>query len=399
LILRVALLATASITNVLWAAAQPAAPILHTSPARQGAKNGAEIVSLSSVPGAVIHYTVDGSAPTEHSPRYAAPVLIAGNLTLRAIAIANGQSSPITSRAFTPNIKPDTLVWSDEFVIDTRTITGAQEPDTYDVPRRAGTPVPPNPQIWTYDTGHSGFGNNELQHYCAWHDVAPPCNPAEPNAFLAPDGYLHIVARQTATGVAREAAPGSARQSTPGAWTSARLKTQGLFSVAPAPGATLRIEARMKLPLGQGLWPAFWTLGNSIATVEWPASGEQDIMEHVNAPHPDWIAGSLHGPKADVTRHYPTPPDPRFSAADWHTYGMLWSKGRIAFYVDSPTHPYVTYTPADFTKPGAVWPFDNGQGFFLLLNLAVGGYWPRNPDATTRFPAELLIDYVRIYTQ
>jgi beta-glucanase (GH16 family) len=391
LILRAALLVTASVTCSLWAAAQPPAPILHTAPARQGAKNGAEIISLNSVPGAVIYYTVDGSAPTEHSPRYEAPILVAANLTLRAVAIANHQSSPVTTRTFTPNIPPRTLIWSDEFATDASTNTGPQEPDTYDIPRRAGGPVPPNPQIWTYDTGHSGFGNNELQHYCAWHDATPPCDPAQPNAFLAPDGYLHIVARQ--------AGAGTARQPTPGAWTSARLKTQGLFSVAPAPGATLRIEARMKLPLAPGLWPAFWTLGNSIATVGWPASGEQDIMEHVNAPHPDWIAGSLHGPHGDTTFHYPMPPSPAFSSADWHTYGMLWQKGRIAFYVDNPAKPYVTYTPADFNKPGAIWPFDNGQGYFLLLNLAVGGNWPKNPDATTPFPAELLIDYVRIYTQ
>ena len=390
MILRAALLATASITNGLWAAAQPAAPILHTSPARQGAKNGAEIVSLSSVPGADLYYTLDGTTPTGHSPRYEAPILIAANLTLRAIAIANGQSSPVTAKAFAPNIPAHTLVWGDEFATGASTNTGPQEHDTYDIPRRPGDLVPPNPQIWTYDTGHSGFGNNELQHYCAWHDVAPPCDPAQPNAFLSPDGILHIVARQAAHGGAQPA---------PVSYTSARLKTQGLFSVAPAPGAALRIEARMKLPLAQGLWPAFWTLGNSITTVDWPACGEQDIMEHVNAPRPDWIAGSLHGTHGDTTFHYPTPPRPAFTAADWHTYGMLWQKGRIAFYVDSPAQPYVTYTPADFNKPGAVWPFDNGQGYFLLLNLAVGGNWPKQPDATTGFPAELLIDYVRIYTE
>jgi beta-glucanase (GH16 family) len=394
-ILRALVFVTASVANTLSIAqaqpAQPAAPILHTSPARLGAKNGAEIISLSSVPGAVIYYTVDGGTPTDHSPRYEAPILIASNLTVKAVAIAGNQPSPVTTRTFAPSIKPNTLVWSDEFATDPSTNTGPQEPDTYDIPRRATDVNPPNPQIWTYDTGHSGFGNNELEHYCAWHDGAPPCDPAQPNAFLAPDGYLHIVARQ--------AALGGARQLTPGAYTSARLKTQGLFSVAPAPGAAFRIEARMKLPLAQGLWPAFWTLGNSIATVDWPACGEQDIMEHVNAPHTDWIAGSLHGPHGDTTFHYPTPPSPAFSSGDWHTYGMLWQKGRIGFYVDDPARPYATYTPADFNKPGAIWPFDNGQGYFLLLNLAVGGNWPKNPDATTKFPAELLIDYVRIYTQ
>jgi beta-glucanase (GH16 family) len=155
----------------------------------------------------------------------------------------------------------------------------------------------------------------------------------------------------------------------------------------------------MKLPEGQGTWPAFWTLGNTIATdTGWPACGEQDIMEHINAPKPDWIAGSLHGTNGDTTRHYPTPPDPAFSAADWHTYGILWSKGKISFYVDSPANIYTTNTPADFNRPGGVWPFDNGNSVFLLLNLAIGGNWPKAPDATTKFPAEMLVDYVRVYT-
>ncbi len=334
----------------------PGAPVIHTAPAL----NGAQIVTLSGgAPGAVIHYTTDGAEPTAASPQYFAPFLVASNLTVKAIAVDHGESGKASSQDFAPNIPHNTLVWSDEF--DDAADHGPK----------------PNPDIWTYDTGHTGFGNREFEHYCAYNDATPPCDPAQPNAFVGDDGALHIVARQPS----------------PGVYTSARLKTQGLFSVSH-----VRIEARMKLPEGQGTWPAFWTLGNNIATDKWPASGEQDIMEHINAPTPDWIAGSLHGVNGDTTAHYVDTPSRSFSAASWHTYGILWSKGKISFYVDSPFNTYTTNTPADFNRPGAIWPFDSGNAFYLLLNLAIGGDWPKAPDATTKFPAELLVDYVRIYT-
>jgi beta-glucanase (GH16 family) len=319
------------------------------------------IVSISGgTPGATIHYTTDGAVPTAQSPQYFAPFLVASELTVKAVAISDGKPGAVATQKFDAAISPGTLVWTDDFNAD----SGDQ----------------PNPSIWTYDTGHTGFGNREFEHYCAWGDSTTPCDPAHPNVFVGPDGYLHIVARQPTSGV----------------YTSARLKTQGLFGVSDGV-AGIRIEARMKLPEGQGLWPAFWTLGSNITTDKWPACGEQDIMEHINAPTPDWIAGSLHGTHGDTTQHYPTPPDPKFSSADWHIYGIIWSKGKIAFYVDTPDNIYTTVTPAAFTRPGAVWPFDSGNSFFLLLNLAIGGDWPKAPDATTKFPAEMLVDYVRIY--
>jgi beta-glucanase (GH16 family) len=356
--MRTALFVTVLLTCTAGATAQTTAP----APAIQteSALNGAEIVSLSGgAPGATLHYTTDGTEPTARSPRYFAPFLVAANVTVKAVAIDGGEPGKVASQIFTPNIPPNTLVWSEEFN------------DAADHGPK------PNPAVWTYDTGHSGFGNREFEHYCAYADTTPPCDPAQPNAFVGEDGYLHIVARQPS----------------PGVYTSARLKTQGLFSASSG-----RIEARMKLPEGQGLWPAFWTLGNNIATDKWPACGEQDIMEHINAPKPDWIAGSLHGTHGDTTAHYTDSPARAFSAADWHTYGILWSKGKISFYVDSPFNVYTTNTPADFNLPGAVWPFDSGNAMYLLLNLAVGGDWPKAPDATTKFPAELLVDYVRIYT-
>ena len=179
------------------------------------------------------------------------------------------------------------------------------------------------------------------------------------------------------------------------------MKTQGLFSFMYG-----RIEARMRLPESQGMWPAFWLLGNNIKTLNWPACGELDVMEHIDGSNPppyqghaapgyDWIAGSVHGgttsSEANGTQQYhPT----GFSAAAWHTYGMIWSKQQVEFYVDSPTNIYATFTPANF--PGT-WPFDQGPQF-IILNLAIGGDWPGSPDSTTVFPGDMQVDYVRIYT-
>jgi beta-glucanase (GH16 family) len=312
---------------------------------------------------AVIYYTLDGSMPDQYSSlsfTYEGPFLVASNLTVQAIAITPGDKSSATaSQAFKPSIPSGTLVWSDEFSNST------------------AASASPNRQNWTYDTGLGSTccGNNELETYCAWNSSTAPCNPANPNAYTDTTGILHIVARQPSTGV----------------YTSARLKSQGLFSFQYG-----RIEARMKLPESQGMWPAFWLLGNSIATVKWPACGELDVMEHIDGSNPanegyDWTQGSIHGTNlSGGTQYHPT----GFSAADWHTYGMIWSKGQIQYYVDDSTKPYATFTPA--TQTGT-WPFDSGPEF-LLLNLAVGGDWPGSPDATTIFPSEIQVDYVRLYT-
>ena len=115
----------------------------------------------------------------------------------------------------------------------------------------------PNPANWTYDTGAKGWGNKELENYCAWNSNTAPCDASHPHAFIGDDGYLHIVARSLGKGV----------------YTSARLKTQGLQSFRYG-----RIEARIKIPEGQGVWPAFWMLGDDITSVGWPDCGEIDIM-------------------------------------------------------------------------------------------------------------------------
>src|SRR5579863_3469584 len=194
----------------------PAPTIRTTTGGQTGAQGGAVIVTLAATTG-TIYYTVDGSTPTASSQPYEAPFLVASNLTVNAIAVSAGESSAVASQSFTPNIQPGTLVWSDEFTNTT------------------GAPAQPNPAIWTYDTGNSGFGNNELEDYCAWGSSASPCSTASPSEYVgASDGYLHIVAQNPAANT----------------YTSARLKTQGLFSFQYG-----RIEFRAQVPEA-GFWPA-----------------------------------------------------------------------------------------------------------------------------------------------
>jgi beta-glucanase (GH16 family) len=338
-------------TNTL----QVATPAIVTN----AALNGAEIMSLTtSTSGAVIHYTLDGSTPTASSQRYLAPVLISSGTDLNAIATMTGYAdSLVATQTFTPSTAPATLTWSDEF--DNTTGVNAQ----------------PDPKVWTYDVGGGGWGNSELETYCGWTSTQAPCTPSTPNSYVGTDGYLHVVARNPS----------------PGVYTSARLKTHKLFSIAYG-----RIEARIKVPESQGMWPAFWLLGNDITKVSWPACGEQDIMEHVDAQSPDWFKGSIHATGLDGGKRYPVSTGTTYVASDWHVYGMIWKKGSVSFYIDSPTNVYVTFTDTNLVT-GAVWPFDSDSGAFILLNLAVGGGWPGSPDATTTFPSEMLVDYVRVY--
>lgn len=283
-----------------------------------------------------------------------------GILPLLALLAACGgaASTPQTSTNSGTPVTKETLVWSDEF-------------------NGASAPSAPNRLNWTYDTGAGGWGNSELETYCAYGSSTTPCDPKNPNAYVGTDGYLHIVARNPASGV----------------YTSARLKSQGLQSFQYG-----RIEARVKMPVGQGMWPAFWMLGDDINTQPWPACGEMDIMESIGST-PSINHGSIHGTGFTGTAigtAYTLPNGQKFGD-DFHTFGILWSPKSIKFYVDSPTNVYATYTPASLPK-GGVWPFDAGK-FFFILNTAVGGAWPGSPDKTTVFPQEMLVDYVRVYAE
>ena len=252
-----------------------------------------------------------------------------------------------------------TLVWADEF--DGKALSL------------------PDAKKWGYDAGDSGYGNQELEDYCAAGSTLAPCDPKKPNAYL--DGYGHLVIKAIKT--------------SSGTWTSARLNTKGIKNFQYG-----RVEARMRLPAAAGLWPAFWLLG--VSTEEWPSCGEIDVMENVPGNVPgglgaDVIKSTLHGPGySGVEGVGKTVKFPDGGRVDdgYHEYGAIWSPDRIAFYVDDWTKPFFTAARKDI-PPGKAWVYDHP--FFLIMNLAVGGSWPRDPDATTPNPSVMIVDYVRVY--
>lgn len=277
---------------------------------------------------------------------------------LAACSSGSPSASASSSSSSGNSVTKETLVWSDEF-------NGATASSA------------PNPLNWSYDTGAGGWGNAELETYCAYGSSTGPCDPKNPNAYVGTDGYLHIIARNPSAGV----------------YTSARLKTEGLQKFQYG-----RIEARIKMPEGQGMWPAFWMLGDNINTVQWPACGEMDIMESIGKKPPTNY-GSIHGTGFTGTAigsSYTLANATKF-CDDFHTFGIIWSPKLIKYYVDSPTNVYATYTPSSLPQ-GAVWPFDTGK-FFFILNVAVGGHWPGAPDNSTVFPQQMLVDYVRVYAE
>ena len=301
----------------------PAQPAATPTIATTAAQNGAVIVTLGdATSGATIYYTIDGTTPTTSSPQYLAPFLVASNLTLNAIATASGYtSSAVATQTFSANIASGTLVWSDEF---TNTGTGSAN-------------AQPNPTTWTYDTGTDCCGNNELETYCAWGSTTSPCNPTSPNAYVgATDGYLHIVAENPSGTV----------------YTSARLKSEGLFSFQYG-----RIEARMMLPEVPGHVARLLAAGQQHHHQS--MAGLRRIRHH-GAHRRQQSADQRHGAPVTTgcsprcTAPTSTAASPYtatgFSAAAWHTYGMIWSKGQIQFYVDSPTNIYETFTPTDISR-------------------------------------------------
>jgi beta-glucanase (GH16 family) len=251
-------------------------------------------------------------------------------------------ATPPTPLPTPPTSTPPTIqVWADEF----------------DGPANSA----PDPTKWTYDLGNNnGWGNQELETYT---------NVLQ-NAHL--DGAGHLIIRAERSGTT---------------FTSARLKTQGLFAARYG-----TIESRIRLPFGQGIWPAFWMLGTNITTVGWPRCGEIDIMENIGR-EPSINHGTVHGPGYSggngISGLY-TLPGSRL-ADDFHVFAIQWAPGTIMFSVDGTSYKTVT---AASLPAGAPWVFDNP--FFLLLNVAVGGSWPGAPDTTTQFPQQMIVDYVRV---
>ncbi|HEY9115491.1 MAG TPA: family 16 glycosylhydrolase [Bacteroidales bacterium] len=238
-----------------------------------------------------------------------------------------------------PDYDP-TLIWSDEF-----NYTGL-----------------PDPAKWNMETGGGGWGNNELQYY----------TDSESNAMVD-NGVLTITAREeTVSGYN---------------YTSARITTQNKFDFKYG-----RIEAKMKLPYGQGMWPAFWMLGANFGSVGWPACGEIDIMEMVGGVNGDkTVYSTLHwdnnGENADYGESYTL--SSGIFADEFHIFSVVWDNQQIRAYVDN-----VQFFSSDIT-PVALSEFQNN--FFIIMNLAVGGNWPGPPDGTTEFPQTLVVDWVRVY--
>jgi len=253
----------------------------------------------------------------------------------RSVCFAIGLAAALLFSSVLPASAGWQLAWSDEF--------------------NAAAWTAPNSSKWVRETGGGGWGNNELEVYTnstnnARHDGA---------------GNLIIEARRSGN-----------------SYTSARLKTQGKFSITYG-----KIEARLAIPKGQGLWPAFWMLGTNIGSVGWPRCGEIDIMEHVNTN--DTIYGTIHwdaGGYASYGGSTNAAP-----VTSFHTYMIDWNPWSISWFVDGRKYREANIlnninSTEEFQRP-----------FFILLNLAVGGNWPGSPNSSTPFPAQYKIDYVRAY--
>ena len=244
------------------------------------------------------------------------------------------------------------LVWSDEF----------SQPDGSS----------PDSTKWGYDTGGTGWGNNELEYYTS-----------RTNNARIQNGQLVIEAKQESFGGKN--------------YTSARMLTKGKWSWTYG-----RIEANIKIPRGQGIWPAFWMLGTNIDSAGWPSCGEIDIMENIgktNNNEQGKIYGTIHGPQgggdynggAGVGGTYTLPSGAY--ADNFHVYAIEWTTNQMKWYMDNVQ--YFTATPASLPG-GSSWPFTAPE--FILLNVAVGGNWPGYPSNYTVFPQQMLVDYVRVYT-
>jgi len=260
------------------------------------------------------------------------------------VLVACGQSQTTTS----PSGSPWTLVWSDEF--------GGSNGSA------------PDSSKWTIETGGDGWGNHELEYY-----TSRVQNVQIQNGSLVITALKETYAGKD--GVSRS-------------YTSARMKTAGKFEQQYG-----RFEASIKIPYGQGMWPAFWMLGNNSGPVGWPGCGEIDIMENIGK-EPAIVHGTIHGPGYSGAEGIGS----SFSLAkgrfadDSHLYAVEWEPNVMRFYVDG--NLYATRTPADLPQ-GTKWVYDHP--FFMILNLAVGGDWPGAPDSTTVFPQTMLVDYVRVY--
>lgn len=227
----------------------------------------------------------------------------------------------------------------------------------------------PDPAHWIFDVGGHGFGNHQLEY-----------DTSRPENAIIQQGNLVITAhKETYTG----------SDGVTCNYTSARLKSDKLFERQYG-----RFEARIKLPEGQGMWPAFWMLGQDVDQVGWPQCGEIDIMENVGK-EPSSVHGTIHGPGYSGSNGIGgtfTLPDGKKFSDDYHVFGMEWDSDSILFSVDGEAYHTVSRASLPESSP---WVYDHP--FFMLVNLAVGGDWPGPPDDATRFPQKMLVDWIRAY--
>lgn len=256
------------------------------------------------------------------------------------VNVSSGSSGAPTTGFTSPLTYPGlSLVWDDEF---------------------NGTTLSSD---WTFDigTGSGGWGNNELQYYTNQnHSVN--------------NGYLEIIAKDEMI---------NSQQ-----YTSTRLKTQGIKSWKYG-----RIDIRAALPYGQGIWPAFWMLGDNITTVGWPSCGEIDIMEMIGGAGANdrTVHGTVHWNENGSHAQFgnsKTLSSGRF-ADEFHVFSIVWNQNSITWYLDNVQYNTVDISPANMSA--------FKEKFFLIFNMAVGGNWPGNPDASTIFPQKMYVDYVRVF--
>lgn len=239
------------------------------------------------------------------------------------------QNTPVTPPPPPPDTSTYQLVWSDEF--DKSSI---------------------DETVWNFETGGGGWGNNEQEYYQA------------ANANIE-NGNLVITAKKEAVGSNK--------------YTSARMTTQGKKEFFYG-----KVEARIKIPVGQGFWPAFWMLGSNINTVNWPACGETDIMEHINTD--SLVYGTAHW---DNSGHQQNGDKTSTTPSEYHVYSVEWNASLIKYYVDSTEYHETSISGGnieEFHHP-----------FFILLNFALGGDWPGQTIDDSLLPAKMYVDYVRVY--
>lgn len=274
-----------------------------------------------------------------------------------ALLACNGSQTTVTTSP-PPGTTPPAqwvLTWSDEFDGPAGSIDATK---------------------WRFDLGDGcaagicGWGNNEKEYY----------TDAAENIALNGQGQLAIVARVAPAGLS--CYYGACR------YTSAKITTRGKMNAEPG-----RVEARIKLPTGQGLWPAFWMLGSGFPATPWPSCGELDIMEN-RGSQPALTSSAVHGPGysgGSSLNHAHTLTGSVFPD-DFHLFAVEWDSLRARFFVDNEIHFSVTRAALEQVGPSVL-----NRAYFVILNLAVGGHFDGDPASDAILPATMLVDYVRVY--